>query len=68
MGAREERIDTLEAENAELRNAGAKVCEGFEEGAFCRDLRGDEAPDWGIKLLPYLQALGVLQAAREASQ
>ncbi len=45
------------ARYAELRAAGIKVLAGFEEGAFCRDTRGDGAGDWAIKALPYLLAL-----------
>ena len=56
-------IVRLEAELAAARQAGAKVCEGFEKGLLVRDTSCDEDTGWGIRILPYLQALGVLQSA-----
>lgn len=47
-------------ENARLREAGAKVCEGFDDGLFIRSTKGDGDSGWVIKLLPYLRALAVL--------
>ena len=40
-----------------VRKDVAKILDGFEEGAFVRDTRGDDDPAWAIKFFPYLQAL-----------
>ncbi len=41
------------------------VLEGFDQGIFIRDTSRDHEPGWGIKLLPYLRAMAVLQKAVE---
>jgi hypothetical protein len=55
-------VATLTAELELLREAGATVLRGFDDGAFVRDTRGDGDPAWAIKLLPYLRALAALDS------
>lgn len=45
----------------ELRDAIAKVLEGFEQGIFVRSTESDDDSAWAIKLYPYLRALAVMQ-------
>ncbi len=47
-----------------LDDAIDKVLEGFEKRVFVRNIEGDGQPDWAIRLLPYFQALAILQNAR----
>lgn len=54
--------DKLKIENARLREAGAKVCEGFDQGVFIRSTKGDDDSAWAIRLMPYLRALAALAA------
>jgi hypothetical protein len=61
-------IAHLMVEAERLRTAGAKVCEGFDKGIFVRALEWDAASDWAVKLLPYIQAIGVLAAAAQPPQ
>lgn len=42
------------------------VLEGFDKRIFVRNATGDDAPDWGIKLIPYLMALKALTEYIEA--
>ena len=42
-----------------LREAGEKICEGFNEGVFVRSTKGDDDSAWAMKLLPYIAALAV---------
>ena len=51
--------DGLEQEIERLREAGSKICEGFDEGYFVRNVHRDGESNWAIKLLPYLRAIAV---------
>ena len=42
-----------------------KILEGFDKGIFVRNTDGDSAPDWAIKLFPYIAALGRLAKKAE---
>lgn len=44
----------------DLRKDVAKVLEGFDQGIFVRDTSRDHESGWGVRLLPYLAALGRL--------
>lgn len=50
----------------DLREATAKILEGFDAGVFVRDCEHDPESGWSYRLLPYLKALAqarlVLQA------
>lgn len=43
------------SEDGALVEAALKVCAGFDDAVFCRDVRGD--PRWAIRAMPYLAAL-----------
>jgi hypothetical protein len=45
------------------REAIRTVLRGFDTGVFVRSTDRDGDPSWAIKLLPYIQALGVLASA-----
>ena len=62
-----ERERTLADENAKLREAAAKVLEGFEQDIFIRNTAGDGRSDWAVKFLPYALALGTLSRAIAAT-
>lgn len=49
------------------REAAAKVVEGFDTQVFVRNTRGDNKPEWSIRLLPYLSALAVLKEFADGS-
>lgn len=50
-----------------LREAIAKVLEGFETGVFVRSTEADDDAAWAMKLLPYIHALAVMsQALKQA--
>jgi hypothetical protein len=48
-----------------VKEAAAKVCEGFDKGIFVRDISKDPDAGWASHVLftiaPYLVALGVLR-------
>lgn len=48
--------------NDELRADAAMVLCGFDEGVFVRDVSRDHENGWGVRMLPYLAALGRLKA------
>jgi hypothetical protein len=51
-----------------LREAIAKVLEGFDTGVFVRSTDGDADPQWAMKLLPYIQALATLKEALQRAE
>lgn len=55
-------VAALQAQVATLTSAARKVLEGFDRGYFVRDTAGDSSPEWTLKLLPYIEALGELSA------
>lgn len=63
-----ERIAQLTAQRDELRDALSTILKGFEEGVFVRDVTGDGASDWSVKLLPFVIVLAKAQAAIARSQ
>lgn len=64
----EEQIAQLTAQRDELRAALMTILKGFEDGVFVRDVTGDHSKDWGVKLLPFIVALGKAQAALARSK
>lgn len=56
-----------EMERDRLRALLATICDGFDQGVFCRDVSGDARGGWAIKLLPYLKALADAKAAVKAA-
>ena len=63
-----ERIRELEAQRDELRAVLTTILKGFEDGVFVRDVTGDGASDWGVKLLPFVVALSRAQVALARSE
>ena len=64
----QERIAQLTEQRDELRAALITILKGFEDGVFVRDVTGDGASDWSVKLLPFIVALSKAQAAIARSQ
>jgi hypothetical protein len=48
--------------DVDLKKAIKKVLEGFDTEVFIRNTAHDGDPDWALKLLPYLRAVGTLAA------
>ena len=57
-----EEIHDLRAQKAEILRTVDKVLEGFNSGVFIRNTSGDHESDWAVKAMPYLRAVGQLQA------
>jgi chromosome segregation ATPase len=60
--------DKVAKERDALREAGAKIVEGFNLGILVRSIEHDHEPMWALKLAPYLKALTDLQESALASR
>jgi hypothetical protein len=49
--------------DGELLEAVRTILRGFDQGVFVRSIDGDLAPDWSLKLIPFVAALGVARRA-----
>lgn len=65
---REYEVTIAPADDGSLVAAIATVLEGFEEGVFLRNVAGDGASGWALRLAPYVAALGVLARATGKDQ
>lgn len=48
-----------------LKQACLKVLDGFEKEVFVRNTKNDRRAMWAVEVLPYLQALSVLDEYSE---
>lgn len=52
----------LDADMDVMKYDVKKLLDGFDDGVFCRDTRGDGHEGWAIKALPYLLAMARVSA------
>lgn len=57
-----QRASALAAELAALRAEVAMLLKGFDRRVYVRNVEGDDAPDWAIRLLPFIASMGRLKA------